>query len=375
MERAASYDVLIAGAGPAGSATAIALARRGLRVLLLERSRFEHGRIGESLAPSVQPLLRELGVWEQFRSVPQVASFGGVSVWGDDEPQAQSYMAQRFSCGFHVERKAFDHMLAEAAHASGADLQLGTALERCQLTPSGYRVSVRCGRERSALDTRVLIDATGRRAHVSRQLGAQRLLFDRAVAIAARLHVLTESHLLVEAAAPGWFYSAPLSDDTLSVMWMTDADLCRDVQLRAAIAQAPYTHARVQASDVYPGGPIQVHCAHSQRMSHAPWQLAAAGPYLAVGDAALAVDPIAGDGVVRALRSARRAAATVLQLLEAPQAQHELLTAYAAESDAECTRYLEKRVHYYVAEQRFDTPYWQRRALAAHEEAGASIPR
>jgi flavin-dependent dehydrogenase len=108
-------------------------------------------------------------------------------------------------------------------------------------------------------------------------------------------------------------------------------------------------------------------------MSHAPAQLVAAGPYLAVGDAALAVDPIAGDGVVRALRSAQRAVSTVLQLLEAPHTrQHELLAAYAAEHDAECTRYLHTRVHYYAAEQRFATPYWQRRVRAAQQLSAAA---
>lgn len=198
------------------------------------------------------------------------------------------------------------------------------------------------------------------------------MLFDRAVAVAARWPAETESHLLVEAAAPGWFYSAPLSDNSLSVMWMTDADLCAGSQLQAAIAQAPWTHACVRGA--FRLGDVRVHCAHSQRLVHAPSQLGTAGPYLAVGDAALAVDPIAGDGVVRALRGAQRAAATVLQLLDAGQAHAELLRAYAAVHDAECTRYLHKRLHYYAAETRFATPYWQRRGRAGQRSAASAAP-
>ena len=49
-------DVLVAGAGPAGSATALRLAQRGLRVAVLERGHFAEVRVGESLAPAVQPL-------------------------------------------------------------------------------------------------------------------------------------------------------------------------------------------------------------------------------------------------------------------------------------------------------------------------------
>jgi len=59
---AATFDAAVIGAGPSGSATARWLALWGYRVALVERSRFESPRIGESLAPIVQPLLRDLGV-------------------------------------------------------------------------------------------------------------------------------------------------------------------------------------------------------------------------------------------------------------------------------------------------------------------------
>ena len=58
------YDVAIAGAGPAGGAVAQSLVQAGCSVVLLERSHFDRPRIGETLAPAVQPLLLELGVWQ-----------------------------------------------------------------------------------------------------------------------------------------------------------------------------------------------------------------------------------------------------------------------------------------------------------------------
>jgi flavin-dependent dehydrogenase len=358
-----AFDVVIAGAGPAGSASAILLARRGLRVALLERSAFEVPRVGESLAPSVQPLLRELGVWDAFTRVPQLPAFGGSSVWGDAEPRAHSYLTSRFGCGFHVDRAAFDAMLAEAARAAGAELRSSTKLERCERERDGFRVTTRCGERRAALRARVLVDATGRSAHVARQLGAGCVAFDRAVAVAARWREPSESHLLVEACAPGWFYSAPLSGRALSVMWMTDADICAGLPLSAALELAPWTRERVAGAPMC--SEARVYRAHSQRLLHAPQQLRAAGPYLAVGDAALAVDPIAGDGVVRALRSAAAADTCIRELLDAPDREAELLCAYAAASDEACSRYLFDRVSYYAAEQRFDSPYWRRRTRAA----------
>ena len=60
------FDVAIIGAGPAGSAAARRLAGGGCRVALVERTRFDEPRVGESLPPAVQPLLSELGVWRDF---------------------------------------------------------------------------------------------------------------------------------------------------------------------------------------------------------------------------------------------------------------------------------------------------------------------
>ena len=81
--------------------------------------------------------------------------------------------------------------------------------------------------------------------------------------------------------------------------------------------------------------------------------------WLAVGDAALAVDPISGSGVVRALQTAKAAAATVLSCLAGDESA---IAAYEAERDRECTEYLFKRARYYGMERRWpNAPFWRRR--------------
>jgi flavin-dependent dehydrogenase len=86
-------------------------------------------------------------------------------------------------------------------------------------------------------------------------------------------------------------------------------------------------------------------------------------PWLAVGDAALAVDPVTGSGVVRALRSAKAASRTALALLEGCT---ETIEQYETEWDGECTNYLHERALYYGAEQRWPkSAFWQRRVAAA----------
>lgn len=370
-------DAVVVGAGPAGSATARWLALQGWRVALLERTCFEAPRIGESLAPNVQEPLRELGLWSEFLALAPLPSWGTCSLWGDSVQQSHSHLLNPYGCGWHVDRRVFDRMLARGAAAAGASLFEGVTLRRSvyrdgcwwlQTTPANLQAAT------PMLRARVLIDATGRRAQVARSLGAQRLLFDRLVGVAmhwAGVETAEQNHLLVEATREGWWYSAPLprgaqhQADAMIAMLMTDADLCARLRLTAAerwqaiLRPADATRQRLGAAQ-HTSAP-HVHCAYSQRLRRE--RADDTGPWLAVGDAALAVDPISGSGVLRALRTARAAANTACILLAQPHAWKEPLAAYETERDKECTAYLLERAQYYAAEQRFDTPFWQRRQV------------
>jgi flavin-dependent dehydrogenase len=374
--RPAVFDAAVVGAGPAGAAVARRLSLRGLRVALLERSRFDTPRIGESFAPNVQAALRELGVWPDFLALKSLPSWGTSSLWGGDEAQSHPHMLSPYGCGWHVDRCAFDRMLAISAVAAGASLIDGVAVGRCTYASDGWRLSLRTGdtgADASELRARVLVDATGRRAQVARRLGAQRLLFDRLVGVAVvvtGVEASEQGRLLVEAAPEGWWYSAPLPEAAgaggrMMAMLMTDADLCGRLKLsdpvrwRAALEAAPATRRRLGAAR--PDSAPRVHAAHSQRLRRSSTD--APGPWLAVGDAALAVDPISGSGVPRALSTARAAADAIESVLDRAATGLEAIAAYERARDAECTAYLMERAFYYGAEARFDTPFWRRRRV------------
>src|SRR5262247_278377 len=75
-QRGWDFDVAVVGGGPGGSSAATALARRGKRVVLLERERFPRFHIGESQLPWSNEIFRSLGVDQA------IADAGFVKKWG-----------------------------------------------------------------------------------------------------------------------------------------------------------------------------------------------------------------------------------------------------------------------------------------------------
>ncbi len=367
------YDVVVAGGGPAGAATALRLAAAGRSVAVLERSRFDRPRVGETLAPVVQPLLRELGVWDEFVALHPLPSWGTRSIWDEAEPAEHSHLASGYTSGWHVDRRAFDRMLVRAAASAGAHVWTGTPVASCR--HDGGRWDVVCA-DGVQLGGRLLVDATGRRAGISRSLGARRLAFDRLVALAATWHgmdVTNEHYLLVESTANGWWYTAPLADDAMVGMLMTDADLCRRDGLAGTarwhrqLCTAATTAARVAGSP--PRSKPRVHSAASHRLLRASDQR----PWIAVGDAALAVDPLTGSGVLRALRTAESAADTAAQMLDHPRDAMALLARYESARSDECTAYLTDRARYYGTVRQYATPFWMRRRPAADRGPSTTV--
>ena len=235
-------DVAVVGGGPAGAATALALARAGYTVTVLERSRYDAFRIGETLPPAVKRPLMELGVWDQFLATGTLESPGIVSAWGRPDPYDNDFIVNPDGPGWHVDRRGFDAMLARTAGGWGAEIKTGvTAIASvCRHSARWHLEAVARGVP-VALHARILVDATGRSASPARQLAGHRIVFDRLVGLVGVIPACAASRCpdrrtLVEAVETGWWYTAPLPDGRRIAAFMTDGDLVPSSAARGQVS-------------------------------------------------------------------------------------------------------------------------------------------
>jgi len=173
METAAEQcDVAVIGGGPAGSTAAAFLARRGHRVIALEKAHHPRFHIGESLLPMNLPIFERLGVLEKVRALGVYKR--GADFEADNEQGYNTFAFDRAignspPHAYQVWRQDFDKMLFEHARECGANAREGhEALSIEQRGPRETRLEVRTDEGRSyRLQARYLVDASGRDTFLS----------------------------------------------------------------------------------------------------------------------------------------------------------------------------------------------------------------
>ena len=352
-------DVAVIGGGPAGSAAGLSLRSHapGLSVIQIEASAYAAPRIGETLPPQSRRFLEHLGVWETFRNQGHAPVVGTAAAWGAPLAQENDFLFNRHGDGWHLDRTAFDAMLAGEAERRGVR-RLESRVIDADREEGGWRLSLSNGPD---LRARFLIDATGSSATFARRLGARFVAADR---LTGFVRFFEDRHgndprSLVEAFEDGWWYTAGLPGGKRIAACMTDADLARRLRLgdpeswSRRLDAAEQVKARLQGAR--PQGDIVVRAAPSRRLDPA-----AGEDWLAVGDAASVFDPLSSSGITKALRSGIFASYAVGDLLT--QGDDRGLRRYRKLLGQEYESYLVTRARYYSEEQRWPgSEFWKRR--------------
>ncbi len=166
-----SYDVLIAGAGPAGSACGTILAKAGLKVAICDRANFPRQKIcGDCINPRAWSLFDCLGVADEIRALPlrrirhmNVTNVGGSTC-------AAKIAAHPERPLFAVGRQHLDHLLLQCAERAGVAVYLGTRVVDATWDGRWLVRGAKCHSGRSfSLSVKFLIAADGRNSTIARR--------------------------------------------------------------------------------------------------------------------------------------------------------------------------------------------------------------
>jgi flavin-dependent dehydrogenase len=355
------FDVAIVGGGPGGAATALALRARApwLTVALIEASCYETPRIGETLPPPARDILEHLKVWSAFCAQGHRRVYGTSAVWGTPVVLENDFIYMPAGTGWHLDRTAFDAMLAAKAEERGAAVMLNARLRKTERVNEFWRLALSSGR---ILSARFIVDATGAGVFARRR-GARFVESDRLVGLARYFEGGDDDpSALVESFEDGWWYTAGLPNGRRMIACMTDADLARRMSLgkteqwNRLLESMPNIGMKMRGGK--PCSPILVRSAESRCL-----EPAAGDGWLAVGDSASRFDPLSSQGIVKALRSGIFASYAIGDLLL--QGDDSGLSRYGRFVREEFKSYTEARTKYYLQEQRWrGSEFWRRRHAA-----------
>jgi flavin-dependent dehydrogenase len=347
-----TFEVIVAGAGPAGAALANALAREGVRVLLVDPLRPLYHKIGESMPGAALPLLRALSLPVPVEGGPHRKIRGNSSCWGSAELQYVDFLFQRDGPSWRLDRLKFDADLRAAAVASGVSL-VRASIDSATRKRATWSVEFSDGQFAKA---RWLVDATGRRAAVARLLGVPRQRDEPLVAVYAISRPAEKSEFdrtLVEATASGWWYAAWLPQGAaLAAFHVTPRDAAR---LKREPAHWLHAYAKTRYVRAMLAGARFAEELHAADAAGARLEQFAGPGWLACGDAALSFDPLSAQGIYFALFSARCAAQVIGVGARSP-------AAYIDEIEAFREIYLERWREVHRAESRWPLArFWAER--------------
>src|SRR5882757_4936582 len=329
-------DVVVIGGGPAGSTAAILLARKGYKVIALEKAHHPRFHIGESLLPMNLPVFERLGVLDKVRAMGVFKP--GADFEANNERGYNNYAFARAignspPHAYQVWRQDFDQMLYGHARESGADAREGHEVVKVEQANSrDTRLEVRAADGRSySIQARYLVDASGRDAFLSSKKQLRRKNNEHQSAAifghfrgAERRTGEDAGNISIYRFDHGWMWMIPLPDGIMSI-----GAVCRPEYLKRrkgrtveflleTLHQNAALKARMQRAELI--GDVRVtgnYSYDSTRMGGPGWVL--------VGDAFAFLDPVFSSGVYLAMSGAEQAAQVVDASLREPGREAKLL--------------------------------------------------
>lgn len=288
-------DVRVVGGGAAGCLAALAARRLGLRVELLAPNvqRPDFAQTTSARFEQALDRLGALGRWQEWtgpRATPKV-----VSRWGTTRSVTSDNFLRPDLSLHVVNRRASDAFLQTLALDAGVIV----TSERWTPRTQAFRT----------------VDATGRTCAVARRRGARRRIIGELIGVSGWSETHGADHVEISALPDGWLYSAPAPCGRTNHILFTAPAVLR----RAGVSRIAATlMAALRNTSGNRSLPLQSGSAQILLASPTFLEEPGGSDWIAVGEAAVAFDPLAGAGLAFAAESALRAAAVLAGATELP---------------------------------------------------------
>ncbi len=339
MDDQQDYDVVIVGGGPVGATVSTLLRKynQDLSVLVVEKEVFPREHVGESLLPSIMPILDEMGVWEHMEEAGFPVKLGASLTWGAtadrwdldfypvelwrDEPRPAKFSGARRHTAFQVDRGEYDHILLKQAKAMGAEVREGVRVE--EVLHTGDRIDGLRLHSGETVKGRYYVDGSGVIGTIRRALGIGRWeptelrniatwdYWDNAE-WAVKIGV-GGTRIQIRSLPYGWIWFIPVSPTRTSIGFVCPTEYYKscgkspeDLYLQALADQPEIASLLTQATQ-------RKEVKSCKDWSHLADKLVGENWFLA-GESAGFADPILAAGLSLAHGSARDLAYTILEL-------------------------------------------------------------
>jgi geranylgeranyl reductase family protein len=321
------YDIIIVGAGPAGSAAALYAARYGLSTLLLDKEGFPRDKIcGDALSGKSVTILRELDLLEDIQKLPG-AHIQRIVFSSPDHSSFQIDLRKtrlkNIPKGFVIRRKNYDAFMFEQAKKAATHTIENFNVSEL-LTDNGTVCGVR-GKDASGNDRefkgKIILGADGYKSIVARKTGLYDLDPEHWV-VALRCYYKNVKELTdqielhyVDEVIPGYFWIFPLENGYANVgigmlhKYIKSQKVDLNQALQNSIDSAYFKERFKEAEPMEKPVGWNLPVGSKRRKSFG-------NGFMLLGDAAGLIDPFTGEGIGNALYSAKYAVETAKQAIK-----------------------------------------------------------